>query len=90
MQASKFCKGQVGFMKQQGMMAGERGESCHGLHGPRQQVPKSAQEAGKRYLWAEVKTPEGKSYFYHVATRVTSWTRPRGPAVKIIQHKEVS
>ena len=40
-------------------------------------------------VWAEAKTAEGKSYFYHTETRETTWERPEGPGVKIIRHEEV-
>lgn len=91
--------------QQQSMMTGGRGESCHGWqHGnrwndggmepaPRQQVPYASdcmQRTLNRHVWAEVKTSEGNSYFYDIETRKTSWTRPQGADVKIIQHSEVS
>ncbi len=29
-------------------------------------------------LWVETKTEDGKSYFYHALSRITTWTRPEG------------
>lgn len=40
-------------------------------------------------VWAEAKTAEGKSYFYHTESRETTWERPEGPGVRIIRHEEV-
>ena len=37
----------------------------------------------------ETKANEGKSYFYNARTRETTWTKPEGPAVKIITQEQV-
>jgi hypothetical protein len=41
-------------------------------------------------IWVETKASEGKSYFYNARTRETTWTKPEGPAVKIITQEQVS
>jgi hypothetical protein len=41
-------------------------------------------------IWVETKANEGKSYFYNARTRETTWTKPEGPAVKIITQEQVS
>ena len=38
----------------------------------------------------ETKASEGKSYFYNARTRETTWTKPEGPAVKIITQEQVN
>jgi hypothetical protein len=40
-------------------------------------------------IWVETKASEGKSYFYNARTRETTWTKPEGPAVKIITQEQV-
>jgi Splicing factor len=40
-------------------------------------------------IWVETKANEGKSYFYNARTRETTWTKPEGPAVKIITQEQV-
>ena len=40
-------------------------------------------------IWVETKANEGKFYFYNARTRETTWTKPEGPAVKIITQEQV-
>lgn len=40
-------------------------------------------------IWVETKTQEGKSYYYNARSRETTWTKPEGPAIKVISQDQV-
>ncbi|XP_013099429.1 transcription elongation regulator 1 [Stomoxys calcitrans] len=40
-------------------------------------------------LWVETKTEDGKSYYYHILSRETTWTKPEGPNVKVMSQSEI-
>lgn len=41
-------------------------------------------------MWVETKTSDGKSYYYNIRTRDTTWTKPEGPNVKVMVQDQVS
>lgn len=41
-------------------------------------------------VWVETKTGDGKSYFYNIRTRETTWTKPEGPNVKVMAQDQVN
>lgn len=57
---------------------------------PQQQAPSGANGVtGPPEIWVETKAEDGRSYYYHAVTRETTWSRPDGPAVKIMTQAEV-
>ena len=40
-------------------------------------------------VWVETKTSDGKSYYYNIRTRETTWTKPEGPNVKVMGQDQV-
>jgi len=38
----------------------------------------------------ETKAADGKSYYYNIRTRDTTWTKPEGPNVKVMVQDQVS
>ncbi|XP_046625933.1 transcription elongation regulator 1 isoform X1 [Neodiprion virginianus] len=40
-------------------------------------------------VWVETKTGDGKSYFYNIRTRETTWTKPEGPNVKVMAQDQL-
>lgn len=38
----------------------------------------------------ETKTADGKSYYYNIRSRETTWTKPEGPNVKVMAQDQVS
>jgi len=41
-------------------------------------------------VWVETKAADGKSYYYNIRTRDTTWTKPEGPNVKVMVQDQVS
>lgn len=61
-----------------------------------QQPPQQAQQQANipgldlnGEVWVETKTPDGKSYYYNIRTRETTWTKPEGPNVKVMVQDQV-
>lgn len=40
-------------------------------------------------VWVETKTTDGKSYYYNIRSRETTWTKPEGPNVKVMVQDQV-
>lgn len=59
---------------------------------PQQQAQQQANIPGldlNGEVWVETKTPDGKSYYYNIRTRETTWTKPEGPNVKVMVQDQV-